>query len=183
METTNKKFIFLDRDGVINEDLFDYVKSPLEFKFIKGSLEAIIKLSTSGFQIIIVTNQACIGSGIATTQDIENVHKFMEDTVIKKGGKINRFMVCPHDKNEGCKCRKPEIGLLIEAEKQIGVNLRGVFFIGDKESDVIAALGFECIPLLVKTGYGSKTLESKNLPKNINIFRNLSDATDYVLSL
>ena len=66
MEINNKKFIFLDRDGVINEDLFDYVKSPLEFKFIKGSLEAIIKLSKSGFQIIVVTNQACIGTGIAT---------------------------------------------------------------------------------------------------------------------
>ena len=89
----------------------------------------------------------------------------------------------PHDKNEGCKCRKPEIGLLIEAEKQIGVNLRGVFFIGDKESDVIAALDFECVPLLVKTGYGSKTLESENLPKYIKVFRNLSDAVDYVLSL
>ena len=183
MEINNKKFIFLDRDGVINEDLFDYVKSPLEFKFIKGSLEAIIKLSKSGFQIIVVTNQACIGTGIATTQDVENVHKFMEDAIIKRGGMINRFMVCPHDKNEGCKCRKPEIGLLVEAEKQIGENLRGSFFIGDKESDVIAALDFECVPLLVKTGYGSKTLESENLPKYIKVFRNLSEAVDYVLSL
>ena len=90
-----KNFIFLDRDGVINEDLYDYVTSPKDFKFIKGSLQAIVNLTSAGYEIIVATNQACIGSGIATARQIKEVNEFMEKEVGKCGGKIKKIFVCP----------------------------------------------------------------------------------------
>ena len=81
-----KNFIFLDRDGVINEDLYDYVTSPKDFKFIKGSLQAIVNLTSAGYEIIVATNQACIGSGVATARQIKEVNEFMEKEVVKGGG-------------------------------------------------------------------------------------------------
>ena len=176
-----KKYIFLDRDGVINEDLFNYVTSPKEFKFIKGSLEAIIALSNAGYQIIVVTNQACIGTGIATINQINQVNEFMTQKVVKNGGRIDKVFVCPHRQDAGCKCRKPEIGLMVQAEKELQQSLRGIYFIGDKESDIQAALNYGCVPLLVLTGYGSSAAKEGSLSKNIKTFSNLKAAVEYVL--
>jgi len=175
-----KKFIFLDRDGVINEDLYDYVTSPKDFRFIEGSLEAIKTLTSSGYEIIVATNQACIGSGIASEEEIKEVNEFMTQKITEVGGKIEAVMVCPHKQDARCGCRKPEIGLLVQAEKELNQNLKGTYFIGDKESDVLAALNFGCTPLLVLTGYGSSAAKNINL-KDINIFSNLNAAVEYVI--
>lgn len=176
-----KNFIFLDRDGVINEDLYDYVTSPKDFKFIKGSLGAIANLTSAGYEIIVVTNQACIGSGIATAEQIKEVNEFMENEVAKGGGKIKKVLVCPHQQNAGCGCRKPETGLLVQAEKELEQNLKGIYFIGDKESDVRAALSFGCIPLLVLTGYGAADIKKTNFPEKILTFSDLKSASEYII--
>ena len=175
-----KNFIFLDRDGVINEDLYDYVTSPKDFKFIKGSLQAIVNLTSAGYEIIVATNQACIGSGIATARQIKEVNEFMEKEVVKGGGKIKKIFVCPHKQNAGCGCRKPEVGLLVQAEKELQQNLKGIYFIGDKESDVQAALSFGCVPLLVLTGYGSSARKKVNFPKEVKTFADLRSAVEYI---
>ena len=182
MSKKNKtKFIFLDRDGVINEDLLDYVITPKTFKFIDGSIEAIKQLTDDGYKIIIVTNQACIGKGLASHKQIDEVNKYMVSEINKKGGEISEIFVCPHKQDEGCKCRKPEIGLLLQAEAEIGQSLKKIFFIGDKESDLNAAKSHKCIPILVKTGYGEETLRHLRNLDNLLCFKNLISAVKYVL--
>jgi len=182
MLNKNSRLIVLDRDGVINEDLWGYVTKRKEFSPVDGSLEAIAKLTGAGFQIAIATNQACINKGIITQKVLEKIHDHMSNLIEEAGGKINYIAVCPHLPKEGCSCRKPEIGLLKQIEKERGASFAGSFFIGDKESDILCATRYGCIPLLVKTGYGSKTfLSPENCPPKEQCFNDLFSAVDYVL--
>ena len=177
------KYIVLDRDGVINEDLWGYVTTPSEFKFIKGSLEAIKKLNTNGFKIAIATNQACINKGIVSVEELEFVHKFMKEEIRIAGGDIKYIAYCPHDyTKENCKCRKPETGLLTQIENALNINLKDSYFVGDKESDMACAVNYGCRALLVKTGYGQISLESKALPNVEGSFDNLLNAVEYIIT-
>ena len=181
MLSTNEKFIILDRDGVINEDLWGYVTSREEFKPIKGSLDAIARLTKEGYFIAIATNQACINKNIISIKRLHAIHEHMMDLVEEKGGKINFIAFCPHTPEENCDCRKPEVGLLTQIEKQLGYSLKGSFFVGDKRSDILCAKRFGCIPILVETGYGIKTIKSSlDLPQT-NCFKSLSFAVDFIL--
>tara|TARA_B100001123_G_scaffold424545_2_gene536204 strand:- start:12938 stop:13489 length:552 start_codon:yes stop_codon:yes gene_type:complete len=177
----SSKLIILDRDGVINEDLWGYVTKKEEFKFIDGSLLAIKKLTESGFTIVVATNQACISKKIINEKQLEAIHNYMRLLVEKSGGKIDYIVFCPHVPEEECTCRKPETGLLKRIEEEIGFSLKDCFFIGDKESDIACALRHGCVPILVKTGYGEKTLSSSNCPPAERCFNNLLEATGYVL--
>ena len=177
------KLIILDRDGVINEDLLGYVTSKDEFKPIEGSLEAIAKLTQAGFLIAIATNQACINKEIINEAKLNEVHNYMMELIEEKGGRINFIAFCPHTPEENCGCRKPEIGLLSEIEEQLECSLRGSFFIGDKESDMLCAEKFGCIPILVQTGYGVKTFNSNSCPPETKCFKNLFLAVNYILDL
>ena len=144
-----EKYIILDRDGVINVDLFDYVTNPIDFKFEEGSLEALKKLTLFGYKIIVATNQACISLGIATKKEIDDVNLHMKQKAKENGAEILHIEVCPHKPEDKCKCRKPETGLLTSAEKLLNINLKGSFFIGDKFSDIQCALAHDCLPVLV----------------------------------
>ena len=175
------KPIVLDRDGVINEDLWGYVTRKEEFKPIKGSLEAIEKLTTAGFAVVVATNQACISKKIITAKQLEAVHEHMSSLVQAVGGNIDCIVFCPHEPKDNCSCRKPETGLLVEIEERIGSSLKNSFFIGDKESDLLCATRHGCTPLLVETGYGEKTLTSKHCPPKERCFKDLMDAVSYVL--
>ena len=175
------KPIVLDRDGVINEDLWGYVTRKEEFKPIKGSLEAIEKLTTAGFAVVVATNQACISKKIITAKQLEAIHEHMSSLVQEKKGGIEYIAFCPHAPDDNCSCRKPETGLLVEIEERIGSSLKNSFFIGDKESDLLCATRHGCTPLLVETGYGEKTLTSKHCPPKERCFKDLMDAVSYVL--
>jgi len=175
------KPIVLDRDGVINEDLWDYVTKKEDFKPIEGSLLAIKKLTDSGFNIVIATNQACISKKIINEKQLQAVHDHMSLLVEEAGGKIDYIAFCPHAPKDQCSCRKPETGLLDEIEERLGCSLKNSFFIGDKDSDVLCAINYGCTPLLVKTGYGQRSLTSKHCPPEERCFNNLLDAVHYVL--
>ena len=178
---TPNKYIVLDRDGVINEDLWGYVTSPDEFKFIDNSLDAIKLLNNCGYKITIATNQACINKGIVSEKELNLVHNFMMEKVRAHGGDIEYIAFCPHDyTKEQCNCRKPEVGLLEKTEKDLDIKLKGSFFVGDKESDMACAKNFGCRPLLVKTGYGEISLESSSLPEVEGVFENLFEAAKYI---
>ena len=181
MPESSPKPIVLDRDGVINEDLWGYVTKKEEFKPIEGSLLAIKKLTDAGFNVVIATNQACISKKIINEKQLQAVHDHMSLLVQEAGGKIDHVAFCPHTPEEKCSCRKPETGLLDELEERLGCSLKNCFFIGDKESDVLCATNFGCIPLLVKTGYGERSLSSKHCPPEERCFNNLLDAVHYVL--
>ena len=180
-KASTKPPIVLDRDGVINEDLWGYVTNKEEFKPIRGSLEAIKELTTAGFTVVVATNQACISKKIINKKQLGAVHEHMSSLVQKAGGKIDCIVFCPHAPKDNCSCRKPETGLLVEIEERIGRSLKSSFFIGDKESDLLCATRHGCIPLLVETGYGGKTLTSKHCPPKERCFKDLMDAVSYVL--
>ena len=176
------KVIVLDRDGVINVDLMTYVTKPEDFEFIEGSIEAISLLQNSGFTIAIATNQACIEKKIIDDRQLKAVHDFMNLKLAVHGPTIDCIAYCPHDPDSKCACRKPEVGLLVEIEKELGVSLEGSFFVGDKETDIMAANNYNCVPLLVKTGYGMQTLSSANCPPANHCFENLFNASKFIVS-
>ena len=181
MSESSPKPIVLDRDGVINEDLWGYVTKKEEFKPVEGSLLAIKKLSDAGFNVVIATNQACISKKIISEEQLKSVHDHMSLLVQEAGGKIDYVAFCPHAPEDRCSCRKPETGLLDEIEERLDCSLKDSFFVGDKESDILCAINHGCIPLLVKTGYGERSLSSEHCPPEERCFNNLLDAVDYVL--
>ena len=176
------KYIVLDRDGVINVDLFDYVMDIKDFKFEEGSYEALIELGKNGFEIIIATNQKCINLGLISFKGIEEINNYWVDIVTKAGVKIKSVEVCPHRDEEKCECRKPKTGLLKNAEKKHKISLKNCFFVGDKLSDIECALAHGCIPILVETGYGLRSIEERGSRENLTITKNLSEAVNLILA-
>jgi D-glycero-D-manno-heptose 1,7-bisphosphate phosphatase len=150
--------IFLDRDGVINENRSDYVKSWGEFCFLAGSKEAIAMLTTAGHRIIVCTNQAGVARGHLSRETVENIHRRMVAEIAQAGGRIERVYYCPHGKDESCSCRKPRPGMLLRARDELGIDLHDAIFIGDSISDIQAALAAGVHPILVLTGLGMEHL-------------------------
>jgi D-glycero-D-manno-heptose 1,7-bisphosphate phosphatase len=150
--------IFLDRDGVINENRTDYVKSWQEFRFLPGSKEAIAQLTRAGYRIIICTNQACIARGIISVETVEDIHRRMLAEIAQIGGRIERVYYCPHGKDEGCFCRKPRPGLLLRARDELGIDMNDAILIGDSITDIRAGLAAGIPSALVLTGLGREQL-------------------------
>ena len=133
------KLIILDRDGVINEDSDDYIKSPDEWIPIAGSLEALGKLSQNGFKVIIITNQSGIGRKIFSIEMLNAIHKKMSINLAQYGGVIDGIFFCPCAPEENCNCRKPKSGLYNEVSDRLQISLENVFCVGDKITDIQAA--------------------------------------------
>jgi D-glycero-D-manno-heptose 1,7-bisphosphate phosphatase len=150
--------IFLDRDGVINENRADYVKSWQEFRFLPGSKEAIARLTHAGHRIIICTNQACIAHGIISVETVEGIHRRMLAEIAQAGGAIEKVYYCPHGKDENCCCRKPRPGMLLFARDELGIDLNDAILIGDSITDVRAGLAVGISSVLVLTGLGREQL-------------------------
>ncbi len=146
--------IFLDRDGVINRNRADHVKSWAEFEFLPGVLDALRRLTQLEWPVVVISNQAIIGRGLVSQQTIDDISAQMTSMVWSVGGRIDRIFYCPHRPEERCNCRKPRPGLLLNAAKEMELELTRSFFVGDAESDVLAAKAVGCRPVLVKTGRG-----------------------------
>jgi len=177
------KLVILDRDGVINFDSDDYIKTPDEWRPIPGSLEAISRLTHAGCMIAVASNQSGVGRGLMKMSDVEAINDKMHDAVENAGGRIDGVFVCPHTPEDGCDCRKPEPGLLREIAEQFGMPLHSVPFIGDKLTDIEAALNSGAFPILVRTGYGEHS--ATHLPSTLNlpVFRDLAEAVDALLEV
>ena len=130
------RFVFLDRDGVINVDTGDYTTTIEEWKWAAGALEGIRILTEAGFGIIVITNQACIAKGLQTENGLAVLHDFMLDHIHRAGGDILRIYHCPHQASDGCSCRKPEPGMLLKAIEDYGIAPTETFFIGDTLRDI-----------------------------------------------
>lgn len=133
-----EQVVFLDQDGVINQDSTEYVKSWDEFHFIPGSLEALRLLYEKGFCVIVITNQSAVGRGMITMKTLMNMHIKMRKAVRKAGGKIYDVFFCPHRPDEHCDCRKPEPGLILQAQEEYGIVLSKSIMVGDNGKDVMA---------------------------------------------
>ncbi|MDT8398397.1 MAG: D-glycero-beta-D-manno-heptose 1,7-bisphosphate 7-phosphatase [Pseudomonadales bacterium] len=178
------KLIILDRDGVINQDAADYIKSPEEWQAIPGSIQAISLLSQAGFMVMVVTNQSGLGRGYFNEVDLANMHTLMHALVEDAGGQIAGVFYCPHRPDEGCHCRKPETGLLKQIEAEFGLSVKDAFYIGDSAKDLDCALAAGCRPVLVKTGKGAETLALLGAEqlKKILVFDDLLNATRQILA-
>jgi len=176
------KLVILDRDGVINFDSDDYIKSESEWNIIPNSADAIGRLCKAGFQVAVATNQSGLARGFFSEQVLFKMHTKMTDEIERAGGQLSTIKYCPHLPEDQCNCRKPKIGLLTQISEQLALPLSGVPFIGDSLSDIKAAIAGGCTPMLVLTGKGRRTLESQDpLLDSVQQFDDLAQAVDALL--
>lgn len=157
----------IDRDGVINEDSGEFIKSVAEWRPIEGSLEAIAQLHRGGWLVAVVTNQSGVGRGLYDEDTLAAIHEHMRERVRAAGGELAGIYYCPHLPDAGCDCRKPRPGLFRALERELALSVRGAPYIGDRLSDVHAAEAVGARPMLVRTGTGAATeslLERSDVP-------------------
>src|SRR5438045_3741114 len=159
------KLVIIDRDGVINHDSDQYIKSPAEWRPIAGSIEAIARLNQSGYRIAVASNQSGIGRGLFDMATLNAINDKMMEMVFRQGGRIDAVFFCPHTAVENCGCRKPKTGLLEEIAARFHTELKGVPLVGDSLKDLQAAEAVGGQPVLVLTGKGRGTKEEGNLPR------------------
>jgi D-glycero-D-manno-heptose 1,7-bisphosphate phosphatase len=168
------KLIILDRDGVINFDSDQFIKSPEEWKPIPGSLEAIARLCQADYRVVVATNQSGIGRGLFDMPTLNAIHDKMHKACAAAGGRIDAVFFCPHTNDSNCGCRKPKIGMLEEIATRYGINLKGVPAVGDSLRDLEVAVGMGAQPILVLTGKGAKTQAKGGLPAGTLIYPDLA---------
>jgi D-glycero-D-manno-heptose 1,7-bisphosphate phosphatase len=149
------KLVILDRDGTINQDSPDYVKSADEWLPLPGSLEAIARLNHAGWHVVVVSNQSGLGRGLFEVSDLNDIHTKMHKMLATVGGRIDAVFYCPHAPDEACHCRKPDTGLFEQIAERYGIDLKGVPAVGDSARDLIAGAAVGCQPHLVLTGNGA----------------------------
>ena len=168
------KLVILDRDGTINVDSDQFIKSPKEWKPIKGSLEAIARLTQAGWRVVVATNQSGLGRGLFDMATLNAIHDSMHRAVHQAGGRIDAVFFCPHAGDSHCECRKPMPGMLLEIAKRMNVELEGVPMVGDSLRDLQAAAAAGAKPVLVLTGKGKKTRDAGGLPPGTVIVADLA---------
>lgn len=167
------KLVILDRDGVINLDSDQFIKSPDEWIAIEGSLEAIAELNQAGYQVVVATNQSGIGRGLFEAAALNAMHEKMYKALASQGGRVDAVFFCPHTAAEGCDCRKPKAGMFREIARRFDVDLAGVPVVGDSLRDLQAGAEVGAVPHLVLTGKGAKTLQAGNLPPGTHVHQDL----------
>ena len=175
------RLVVLDRDGVINEDSGEFIKSVTEWRPIRGSLEAIAALSRGGYRIAVVTNQSGIGRGLFSESVLATIHLHMTAAVREAGGELAGIYYCPHHPDAGCDCRKPKTALLRRLEHDLSCSLIGVPFVGDRFSDIDAAEAVGARAMLVRTGTGAAT-ELALGKRPVDVFDDLSAAARAILA-
>ena len=176
------KLIILDRDGVINEDSDDYIKSPDEWMPIPGSLDAIARLNHAGYSVAIASNQSGIARGYFSLETLAAMSVKMNDMLALLGGRIDAMFFCPHGPKDGCDCRKPKPGMLTEIGNRFQTGLGNVFFVGDNMNDVKAAQAAGAIPLVVRTGKGEQTARMvADNDADIPVYNDLADVANAIL--
>lgn len=149
--------VILDRDGVINEDSPDFIRSPDAWRAIPGSLDAIARLTRSGWRVAVATNQSGIARGLFDQATLEAIHLRMLMAVEAAGGRIEVIAHCPHGPHSNCDCRKPRPGLLHSIAAQLARPIAAAPCVGDSLRDLMAARAAGCQPVLVRTGRGRET--------------------------
>jgi D-glycero-D-manno-heptose 1,7-bisphosphate phosphatase len=174
------KLIILDRDGVINVDSDQFIKSPDEWIPIPGSIEAIARLNQAGYRVVVATNQSGIGRGLFDMATLAAINDKMVEMVFRQGGRIDAIFFCPCTAEQKCHCRKPDTGMFEDIAARFKVGLEGVPTIGDSLRDLQAGVKVGCVPILVLTGKGKKTEKAGGLPKGTKIFADLAEAVRHL---
>jgi D-glycero-D-manno-heptose 1,7-bisphosphate phosphatase len=177
------KLIVLDRDGVINHDSDTYIKSADEWIPIEGSLEAIARLNHGGYTVVIASNQSGIARGYFDIETLSAMHRKMDNLLASVGGRIDAVFFCPHGPEDGCSCRKPKPGMLLEIGQRFNVPLSNVIFIGDSVADIKAATSANAKTMLVRTGKGIKAEKILRVEckATIPVYDDLAAAVEMIL--
>ncbi len=168
------KLIVLDRDGVINVDSEQFIKSPDEWKPIPGSLEAIARLNESGWRVVVASNQSGVGRGLFDMDTLNAINEKMTKAIGQAGGRLDAIFFCPHSADSTCDCRKPRPGMFLQIAERFNVDMRGVPVVGDSLRDLQAGVAVGCQPYLVLTGKGAKTQADPALPEGTLVFPDLA---------
>ena len=178
----SQKIVILDRDGIINYDSPNYIKSPEEWIPIPGSLEAIAALTEAGFRIAVATNQSGVARGLYSLQTLDAIHQKMLKMIGECGGEIEKIVYCPHHPEQKCFCRKPKPGMLLEISEYFDEPLDNIPYIGDRLTDVQAARTVGAIPILIDSPMTQKDSNNEDSIKEDKRFNNLKEAVDWILS-
>ncbi len=180
-----KKVVFLDRDGTINVDSADYIKSRSEFAFIPGSLQAIRDLTVNGFTAMVISNQSALARRFVSPEELDAMHAMMCREVAAAGGKITDTFFCPHLPGEGCGCRKPAPGLIDQANQKYNIDLADSIMVGDSAKDIACGLNAGCgRTVLVKSGL-DPDVEEELIKKSISadfVAKNLLEAAAWIIA-
>jgi D-glycero-D-manno-heptose 1,7-bisphosphate phosphatase len=168
------KLVILDRDGTINHDSDNHIRSPEEWRPIKGSLEAIARLTQADYHVVVATNQSGIARGFFDTRTLFAIHDKLARELAQMGGRIDAFFFCPHAAAAGCPCRKPQPGMLLEVARRFNISLSDTFMVGDAQRDLEAAAAAGARPVLVLTGKGEATQAEGKLPIGTRVFPDLA---------
>ncbi len=186
MSVNALKLVILDRDGTINEDSDEFVKSADEWTPLPGSLEAIARLNHAGWHVVIASNQSGLGRGLFDVSTLNAMHTKMQKLLAAVGGRVDAIFYCPHAPDEGCRCRKPEPGLYEQIGERYGIDLAHVPVVGDSARDVLAAVAAGCAPHLVLTGKGAAYRHRPlpdTFPQETRLHNDLSAFADYLIAL
>lgn len=173
--------MILDRDGVINYDSDEYIKTVDEFVFVPGSIEAIARLNQAGYRVAVATNQSGIGRGYFDIDTLNQMHAKLQRALAAVGGQVEMIAFCPHTPDDHCDCRKPKAGMLLDIGRRMNASLKNVPVIGDSLRDLESARDVGALPILVKTGKGERTLAKGKGLENVPVYDNLSAAVDALL--
>lgn len=181
------KLIILDRDGVINHDRDDFVRSPEQWVPIPGSAQAIGRLTQAGWNVVVASNQSGIARGLFTMEALCAIHAKMRQAVADAGGRIHAIFFCPHGPDDHCACRKPQPGMLRDIGQRLDVPLEGVPVVGDSLRDLQAGAACGCAPWLVLTGKGQATWDAcragGTLPSGTEVRNDLAAVADALLKV
>jgi len=172
------KLVILDRDGVINHDSDNYIKSPDEWMPIAGSLEAIARLNAAGYKVAVASNQSGIARNFYDIDMLNKMHDKMHQLLAQVNAHVDLIEFCPHGPKDQCTCRKPLPGMLYNIAKKLDYDLKNVPFIGDTLGDISAAKAAGAKPILVLTGKGERTVKLLDPKDNIPIYQDLAKAVD-----
>lgn len=179
------KLVILDRDGTINQDSDDYVKSADEWKPLPGALEAIARMNQAGWHVVVASNQSGLGRGMYEVSDLNAMHAKMHQLLAAVGGRIDTVFYCPHTPMDQCNCRKPAPGLFEQIADRYGMDLHNVPTVGDTARDLVAGMALGCEPHLVLTGKGA-AFKGRSLPDSFppqtRVHQDLSAFADFLLS-
>ncbi len=174
--------IILDRDGVINQDSPDFIKSPAEWHAIPGSLAAIAKLNQAGYRVVVCSNQSGVARGLFDLDILQAINEKMLKELANVGGHLDKIYCCPHGPDENCLCRKPKPGLYQQALQDFAIAANNTLVVGDALRDLQAAAAIDCDSILVLTGKGEKTQQQLANPVSQHIVQDLAHLVNELLA-
>lgn len=175
---TKTKVVLLDRDGVINKERPDYVKSVDELEIFADSFKAFKLLKEAGYTVLIITNQAGVGKGLISVETLDLINKELQSKIALKGGRIDKIYVCPHKNEDLCSCRKPKPGLILKAQNEWNFDPHKTWMVGDSLVDVKAAKNAGLRPALVKSGQKTQPVMTDS---DVPVFKSLLDFVRFLL--